>query len=135
MRAALLLSLALLIGVAPGTIVTTRATPEKSPEKTAGKLPKKLTGKTPDASKKKKSCPKPKAPRKTQLIKLTPGQHPGSGHSIDQGDDDSSLLPDWPPALYARRLPVATVPPAPPAEPVLSSELRAGHLNLPPPAA
>ena len=151
MRSFLLLSLAFLIGVAPVAIVPTSAKVtaestgeaadrEQSAERAkedAATLAKETTSKpgTPESGKKPAPNPKPKAPRKTLLIKLTPNQHPGSGHSIDHADGDSSLLPDWPPALYARRLPMATVPSAPPAEPALSTELRAGHLTLPPPAA
>jgi hypothetical protein len=152
MRSFLLLSLAFLIGVAPVAIVPTNAkvvakaaekeeddaedqdaaVPETAVPQTA--VPQAAVPDEETTSEPAKESSR-KAPSKTLLIKLTPNQHPGSGHSIDQEDCDSSLLPDWPPALYARRLPMATVPPAPSADPALSSEMRAGHLNLPPPAA
>lgn len=152
MRSLLLLSLAILIGLAPVAIVPTRvkdaaeaAAKTEVADGAAGDSAGESTGDstgetagtpgTDDESEPKPAQKAPKAPRKTQLIKLTPNQLPGSGNSMHEDDDESSLLPDWPPALYARRLPMATVPPAPPAEPALSSELRAGHLTLPPPSA
>lgn len=121
MTRALLVLLALLVGIAPAASVQTakpaKAVPAESESQEA----------EPE-----EDAPPPR-PSEARWSTLNPAQTPGPLRVIEHDDDADQALPDWPPAMYARRLAAEAPAPQPlPSDPP-RPDVRAGHLNLPPP--
>ena len=121
MTRALLVLLALLVGIAPAASIQTSAPNVEQPADAAS---------TEDEKNEEKP---PARPTEARWSTLNPAQTPGPLRIVEHDDESDEVLPDWPPALYARRLAAEAPAPQPlPSDPP-RPDVRAGHLNLPPP--